>query len=155
MNTAAKCIALDTWAGRRYYAVEVVGETPKKARIRVLTPGGVMLPNLTRSSRATTTGILKDFVELWMRDDLIETLRDCANALGELSPCAGRVMTFDDFSDQVEAYLMQENGWTELQLADFISPRTRRLIQAYQDGDSVAATAAILLSEPPAHQNWD
>ena len=45
MNTAAKCIALDTWAGRRYYAVEVVGETPKKARIRVLAPGGVMLPN--------------------------------------------------------------------------------------------------------------
>ena len=45
MNTAAKCIALDTWAGRRYYAVEVVGETPKKVRIRVLTPGGVMLPN--------------------------------------------------------------------------------------------------------------
>lgn len=44
-NTAArKCITLDTWAGRRYYAVEVVGETPKKARIRVLTPGGVMLP---------------------------------------------------------------------------------------------------------------
>lgn len=44
-NAAArKCITLDTWAGRRYYAVEVVGETPKKARIRVLTPGGVMLP---------------------------------------------------------------------------------------------------------------
>ena len=42
---AAKCVVLDTWAGRRYYAVEVVGETPKKARIRVLTPGGVMLPN--------------------------------------------------------------------------------------------------------------
>ena len=45
MSTAAKCVVLDTWAGRRYYAVEVVGETPKKARIRVLTPGGVMLPN--------------------------------------------------------------------------------------------------------------
>lgn len=44
MKTAAKCVVLDTWAGRRYYAVEVVGETPKKARIRVLTPGGVMLP---------------------------------------------------------------------------------------------------------------
>ncbi|QHS09065.1 hypothetical protein [Sinimarinibacterium sp. NLF-5-8] len=44
MNTAAKCLALETWAGRRYYAVEVVGETPKKTRIRVLTPGGVMLP---------------------------------------------------------------------------------------------------------------
>ncbi len=40
-----KCIMLDTWAGRRYYAVEVIGETPKKARVRVLTPGGIMLPN--------------------------------------------------------------------------------------------------------------
>lgn len=39
-----KCLVLDTWAGRRYYAVEVVGETPKKARVRILTPGGVMLP---------------------------------------------------------------------------------------------------------------
>lgn len=45
MTTAGKCIALDTWAGRRYYAVEVVGGTPQKARIRVLAPGGVMLPN--------------------------------------------------------------------------------------------------------------
>ncbi|WP_146052298.1 hypothetical protein [Diaphorobacter sp. LR2014-1] len=44
MNTCAKCIVLDTWAGRRYYAVEVMGETPKKARVRILTPGGVMLP---------------------------------------------------------------------------------------------------------------
>lgn len=30
--------------------------------------------------------MLKDLEELWMRDDLIETLRDCANALGELLP---------------------------------------------------------------------
>ena len=44
MSTAAKCVVLDTWAGRRYYAVELVGETPKKARVRILTPGGVMLP---------------------------------------------------------------------------------------------------------------
>lgn len=64
-------------------------------------------------------------------------------------------MTFDDFSDQVEAHLMQEKGWTEVQVADFISPRTRRLIQAYQDGDSVAATAATLLATPPAQQHWD
>nr|WP_066784219.1 hypothetical protein [uncultured Acidovorax sp.] len=64
-------------------------------------------------------------------------------------------MSFDDFSDQVEAHLMQGKGWTEIQVADFISPRTRRLIQAYQDGDSVATTAAILLAEPPAQQHWD
>lgn len=64
-------------------------------------------------------------------------------------------MSFDDFSDQVETYLMQENGWTEIQVADFISPRTRRLIQAYQAGNSVATTAAILLAEPPAQEQWD
>ncbi|MEW5891342.1 MAG: hypothetical protein AB1768_20455 [Pseudomonadota bacterium] len=44
MSATAKCIVLDTWAGRRYYAVEVVGETAKKTRVKVLTPGGVMLP---------------------------------------------------------------------------------------------------------------
>lgn len=41
----AKCIALQTWAGSRYYAVVVVSETPTKTRVRVMTPGGVMLPN--------------------------------------------------------------------------------------------------------------
>ena len=50
---------------------------------------------------------------------------------------------------------MQEKGWTEVQAADFISPRTRRLIQAYQDGDSVAATAQTLLATQPAQQYWD
>ncbi len=39
-----KAVVLDTWAGRRYYAVEVVGETPQKVRVRILTQGGVMLP---------------------------------------------------------------------------------------------------------------
>lgn len=64
-------------------------------------------------------------------------------------------MSFDDFSDQVEMHLMQEKGWTEIQVADFISPRTRRLIQTYQDGDSVAATAATLLATALAQQHWD
>ena len=41
---ATKAIALDTWAGRRYYLVDVIGETPKKARVRILAAGGVMLP---------------------------------------------------------------------------------------------------------------
>jgi len=63
-------------------------------------------------------------------------------------------VSFDDFSDLVEHHLMQEQEWTEIQVADFISPRTRRLIQAYQEGDSVAATASILLVEPPAQQHW-
>ena len=44
MSSETKYIVLDTWAGRRYYAVEVVGETPKKLRVRILTPGGVMRP---------------------------------------------------------------------------------------------------------------
>ena len=44
MSSETKHIVLDTWAGRRYYAVEVVGETPKKMRVRILTPGGVMRP---------------------------------------------------------------------------------------------------------------
>lgn len=43
-NTMSKAIGLDTWTGRRYYAVEIIGETPKKFRVRILTPGGVMLP---------------------------------------------------------------------------------------------------------------
>ena len=64
-------------------------------------------------------------------------------------------MSFDDFSDLVEAHLMQEQEWTEIQVADFISSRTRRLIQAYQEGDSVAATASILLAEPPVQQHWE
>ncbi len=44
-ETSVKYIVLDTWAGRRYYAVKVLGETPKKTRVLVLTPGGVMLPS--------------------------------------------------------------------------------------------------------------
>ena len=44
MSANPKAIVLDTWAGRRYYAVEVIGETPKKVRVRILTQGGVMLP---------------------------------------------------------------------------------------------------------------
>lgn len=64
-------------------------------------------------------------------------------------------MSFDDFSDQVEACLMQENGWTDIQVANFINPRTRRLTPAYQDGDSVSATASILLAEPPVQQHWE
>lgn len=44
MSAEIKSLVLDTWAGRRYYAVEIVGQTPKKVRVRVLTPGGAMLP---------------------------------------------------------------------------------------------------------------
>jgi len=44
MGVVSRNIVMETWAGRRYYAVEVIGETPKKARVRILAPGGVMLP---------------------------------------------------------------------------------------------------------------
>lgn len=64
-------------------------------------------------------------------------------------------MSFDDFADQVENYLMEDLGWTEIQVADFISPRTRRLIQAFQEGDSVSATAELLQATLPAVQHWD
>lgn len=43
-SASPKAIVLDSWAGRRYYAVEVVGETAARVRVRILTPGGVMLP---------------------------------------------------------------------------------------------------------------
>lgn len=39
------CLVLDTWAGRLRYPVEVVGETPKRLRVRILEPDGVMLPS--------------------------------------------------------------------------------------------------------------
>jgi len=64
-------------------------------------------------------------------------------------------MTFDEFTDQVEAHLMSEKGWSELQVADFVSPRTIRMIQSYQDGDAVEKAAAMLLETPPAEQHWD
>lgn len=44
MLETKKALVLETWSGRRYYAVEVICETPKKVRVRVLTQGGVMLP---------------------------------------------------------------------------------------------------------------
>jgi len=62
-------------------------------------------------------------------------------------------MTFDEFTDQVETRLMSEKGWSEMQVADFVSPRTIRMIQAYQDGDSVEKAAAKLLDTPPAQQH--
>ena len=43
-----KAIVTDSWAGRRCYAVEIVGETPKRYRVKVLQdtwlPGNRRLP---------------------------------------------------------------------------------------------------------------
>ncbi|MDR2260758.1 MAG: hypothetical protein LBE06_07495 [Azoarcus sp.] len=64
-------------------------------------------------------------------------------------------MSFDDFTDQIEGRLMTNLGWTEIQVADFISPRTRDLIQAYQEGKDVQATAAWLQTLPARAQQWE
>ena len=64
-------------------------------------------------------------------------------------------MSFDDFADQVENRLMENLGWTDIQVAEFISPRTRRLIQAFKEGCSVSDAATLLRSAPPAQQHWD
>ena len=37
-------IAIDGWAGRRLHLVEIVGETAKKARVRILNENGCLLP---------------------------------------------------------------------------------------------------------------
>lgn len=37
-------LVLDTYAGRMRHPVEVIGETPKRYRVRILESGGVMLP---------------------------------------------------------------------------------------------------------------
>lgn len=39
-----KALVIDTWSGARYYEVEVIEETPKRIRVKVLSPNGVMLP---------------------------------------------------------------------------------------------------------------
>lgn len=64
-------------------------------------------------------------------------------------------MSFDEFADQVEFQLMEILGLTEIQVADFISPRTIRMIQLYQEGVSVEKAANTLKSTPPVKQNWD
>lgn len=53
-------LALDSWAGRRLHAVEVLGETPKKARVRITTADGVMLPGRRRASCGDVVLVPKD-----------------------------------------------------------------------------------------------
>jgi len=38
-------LVLDSWAGRRFYEVDIIGETPKKFRVKVLNSTGVKLPS--------------------------------------------------------------------------------------------------------------
>lgn len=57
---------------------------------------------------------------------------------------ASLALSFDEFTDQVEAHLMVRNGWSWVRVQDYISPRTMRLIQAYQEGSSVAETVIVL-----------
>lgn len=44
VDESIKYLGLDTWAGRRYYKVQVLGETKTRVRIKILNPGGVKLP---------------------------------------------------------------------------------------------------------------
>lgn len=37
-------LKIDSWAGRRQYAIEIVGETRTRYRVRVLEQPGIMLP---------------------------------------------------------------------------------------------------------------
>ena len=39
-----KALALETWAGRRYYPCEVLSQTRTKYRVKLLAKDGVMLP---------------------------------------------------------------------------------------------------------------
>ncbi|WP_159063940.1 hypothetical protein [Alcaligenes faecalis] len=54
-------------------------------------------------------------------------------------------MTFDDFADQVESPF-KSLGWAEIQVAEFISPRTGGLIRAFKEGSSVLETGNLLQS---------
>ena len=39
-----KALALETWAGRRYYPCEILSQTPTKYRVKLLAKDGVTLP---------------------------------------------------------------------------------------------------------------
>ena len=43
-----KAVALNTWAGRRYYPVEVISETPSRFRVRSLYRTWFFLPGKRR-----------------------------------------------------------------------------------------------------------
>lgn len=64
-------------------------------------------------------------------------------------------MNFDEFCDLVEDCLRALHGWDDMQVADFVSPRTGRIIQLYQEGDSVEKATDILQAVPPARQYCD
>lgn len=70
LSAELKFLVLDTWAGRRYYSVELVGQTPKRARVRVLTPGGVMLPGRRYVNCGETVLVPKHAVVDIPKDDL-------------------------------------------------------------------------------------
>ncbi|WP_321944051.1 hypothetical protein [Paraburkholderia tropica] len=63
-------------------------------------------------------------------------------------------MSFDEFADQVEESLKTSEGWTEIELADFASPRIGVLIHAYKGGASIEEAARSMLKSPPAVQHF-
>jgi hypothetical protein len=44
-----KALALETWAGRRYFPCEVLSQTRSKYRIKLFAKDGVMLPGKRRT----------------------------------------------------------------------------------------------------------
>lgn len=76
MSAEIKSLVLDTWAGRRYYAVELVGQTPKKARVRILTPGGVILPGCRHVNYGETVLVPKHAIVDNMHKDVYTAHRD-------------------------------------------------------------------------------
>ncbi len=44
-----KALALETWAGRRYYPCEILSQTRTKYRVKLLAKDAVMLPGKRRA----------------------------------------------------------------------------------------------------------
>ena len=99
--------------------------------------------------------MLKDLEELWMRDNLIETLRDCANALGELLP---RDHAYRKIVDQANRLLDRHDQASEEQratdaLRDLMSalPKSTQtsmtVFKPEVDGQKAGAVKAFLMAE--------
>lgn len=64
-------------------------------------------------------------------------------------------MEFDDFGDQVEARPIETRNWTDIQVADFVSPRIGVPIHAYKKEVSVNNAAYIVLKAPASVQHFE
>jgi hypothetical protein len=60
-----KALALETWAGRRYYPCEVLSQTRSKYRIKLLAKDGAMLPGKRRAVYGQIVTVLKRARNFW------------------------------------------------------------------------------------------